>query len=112
MATLNNNILSFNGAIQLKRGSKLMLEASDYVPLAGELLVATDTGDIRIGDGIHSWHDLPAPASAEIVNSFDVDEAGKALDATKGKELNDRVIALEGIIGIDCGEISAPLNNG
>ena len=32
--------------------------------------------------------------------------AGKALDATKGKDLNDRVAVLEGITGIDCGEIS------
>lgn len=82
MATIVDNILVFNGAIQHKRGSKQALEASDYVPRSGELLVATDTGDIRVGDGLHSWRDLPAPSS------------------------------LEGIIGIDCGEVTAPVNNG
>ena len=107
MANINNNILSFNGAIQHKRGTKAALENSDYVPLAGELLVATDTGDIRVGDGVHSFHELPAPTSAEIVNNFEAEAAGKALDALKGKELNDRVTALEGVAGIDCGEITA-----
>ena len=112
MAAIFNNILSFNGSIQLKRGSKDVLETSEYVPRSGELLVATDTGDIRVGDGSHSWHDLPAPASTQIVNSFDVDVAGMALDAIKGKELHERVSTLEGVVGIDCGEVTAPVNNG
>ena len=110
MATINNNILSFNGALQHKRGTKAALDASDYVPLAGELLIAIDTGHIKAGDGSHTWSQLPSPAATEIENSFDAEIAGKALDATKGKNLHDRVTVLEGITGIDCGEILAPTN--
>lgn len=111
MAIINDNIINFTGAIQHKRGSLHALIESHYVPRPGELLVATDTGEIRVGDGTHSWSDLPAPIyAAETFNSFDADTEGKALDALKGKELNERVSVLEGVIGIDCGEISAPNN--
>ena len=104
MATINNNVLVFNGSLQHKRGKKAALYASDYVPAAGELLVATDTGDIRVGDGVHPWRNLPAI----IINSFEVEDEGKALDALKGKELHQRISALESVTGIDCGEINAP----
>lgn len=113
MATINNNILSFSGALQHKRGTKAALDSSDYVPLAGELLVATDTGHIKVGDGTHNWRQLPSPTAneIEIVNAYTEENSGKALDASKGKELNDRVAVLEGVSGIDCGEITAQ-NNG
>ena len=90
MAVIRDNIITFSGAIQHRRGSADTLSVSDYVPLAGELLVATDTGDIRVGDGVHSWAELPTP----------------------NKEILQRISALETFNGIDCGEISAPINNG
>lgn len=111
MATINNNVMTFNGALQHKRGSKAALDSSDYVPAAGEIIIATDTGEIKAGDGTHSWSQLPSPDTTEIVNSYSEENTGKALDATKGKDLNDRVAVLEGITGIDCGEIVAQ-NNG
>ena len=113
MAVINNNVLTFSGALQHKRGSKAVLEASDYVLAAGELVGATDTGDIKLGDGVHTWSQLPSPDTTEIVNDYNEENSGKALDASKGKDLNDRVSVLEGISGIDCGEIIAPdPNNG
>lgn len=108
MANFNNNIMSFDGRLQMKRGISTVLENSDYVPAAGEILVATDTGQIKGGDGVHTWRELPSPDTTEIVNAYTEENAGKALDATKGKDLNDRVAVLEGVSGIDCGEITAP----
>ena len=107
MANFNNNIMSFSGSIQHKRGTKTALDASNYVPAAGEIIIATDTGEIKAGDGVHTWSQLPSPDSTEIVNAYTEENAGKALDATKGKDLNDRVAVLEGVSGIDCGEITA-----
>jgi hypothetical protein len=111
MANFNNNIMSFSGAIQHKRGTAASLAASDYVPAAGEILVATDTGQVKPGDGTHTWSELPSFGGVDIADSYAETVAGKALDATKGKDLNDRVAVLEGVSGIDCGEISAPTQN-
>ena len=109
MATFNNNVLSFNGHLQMKRGTADALNESDYVPVAGELLVATDTGQVKPGDGVHTWRELPTFGGVDIANSFDVSDTGKALDAAKGKELNERLAAFEQLVGIDCGVI--PANN-
>ncbi len=86
MANVYSNVLVINGAIQHKRGTKAALENSEYVPRSGELLVATDTGDIRVGDGTHSWAELPSP----------------------NNDILSRISALEALNGIDCGEITAP----
>ena len=109
MATFNNNVMTFGGRLQMKRGTSDALENSDYVPAAGEIIAAIDTGQIKSGDGTHTWSELPtfSPTSTTVVNSYSEDETGKALDAVKGKDLNDRISAFENLSGIDCGEISA-----
>ena len=106
MATFNSNTMSL-GVIKHKRGTSAALEASSYVPEAGELLAATDTGEIKAGDGTHTWSQLPSFNGTVIVNNYTETTAGKALDAMKGKDLNERVATIEGITGIDCGEITA-----
>ena len=106
MATFNSNVMSISGPIQHKRGTAAALAASDYVPAAGEIVVATDTGFIKVGDGVHTWSELPQADATEIVNDYNEETAGKALDAVKGKDLNDRLTTVEGITGIDCGEIT------
>ena len=60
MATANKGVLAVTSPIQHKRGTSAMLEASNYVPAAGELVLATDTGEIRGGNGIDVWRDLPS----------------------------------------------------
>lgn len=107
MATFNEGVMTITGPIQHKRGTSAALEASDYVPAAGEIVIATDTGRIKAGDGTHTWSELPAYDETEIVNNLTTVTAGKALDAAQGKALNDRVAILEGLSGIDCGEITA-----
>ena len=107
MATFNEGIMTFSGAIQHKRGTSAALTASGYVPAAGEIIIATDTGEIRSGDGVNTWANLPSYDGTEIANNLTTTTTGKALDASQGKALNDRVGTLEGVTGIDCGEITA-----
>ena len=93
--------------IQHKRGTSAILATSGYVPAAGEIIIATDTGEMRAGDGVNTWANLPSYDGTEIANNLTTAASGKALDATQGKALNDRLVTLEGITGIDCGEITA-----
>ena len=69
MATFQNGVMSLNGHIINKHGTLAILEASNYVPSAGELIAATDTGQIRVGDGIHAWTNLPDKNSDEITSA-------------------------------------------
>ena len=107
MATFNEGVMTISGPIQHKRGTSAALAASNYVPAAGEIVIAIDTGEIRGGDGLHTWSNLPSYDGTEVANSYTETTTGKALDAVKGKDLNDRVLVLEGVTGIDCGEITA-----
>lgn len=107
MATINSSVMTFNGPLQHKRGTSAALEASSYVPAAGEIICATDTGVIKAGDSVHTWSELPTADATEVVNAYTEETAGKALDAVKGKDLNDRLALWEGMTGIDCGEITA-----
>ena len=107
MATINGTTMTITGPIQIKRGTQAALEGSDYVPAAGELVGAKDTGLVKMGDGVRTWSQLPSYDGTEIANNYTETTTGKALDATKGKDLNDRLEELEGVTGIDCGEITS-----
>ena len=107
MATFENTKMTITGPIQHKRGTSAVLQASDYVPAAGEIIVATDTGEMKAGNGTNTWAQLPSYDGTEIANNYTETATGKALDAVKGKDLNDRLETVEGITGIDCGEITA-----
>ena len=107
MATFENTKMTITGPIQHKRGTSAALQASDYIPAAGEIVVAYDTGEMKAGDGVKTWAQLPSYDGTEIANNYTETATGKALDAVKGKDLNDRLETVEGITGIDCGEITA-----
>ena len=62
---------------------------------------------MRSGDGTNTWSNLQSYDGTEIANNLTTTTTGKALDASQGKALNDRVGVLEGVTGIDCGEITA-----
>lgn len=104
---INDGSLVISGPIQHKRATSVILATSGYVPAAGEIVIATDTGEIRAGDGVNTWANLASYDGTEVVNSYTETEEGKALDAVKGKDLNDRVTNIENISSIDCGEITA-----
>lgn len=99
MATFLNGVMGISGAIQLKRGTIAALTASSYVPAAGELVGATDTGELRMGDGVHTWAQLPSYDGTQIANNYTETTAGKALDAVKGKDLNERLAFIRGYYG-------------
>ena len=99
MATFNETIMTLSGPIQHKRGTSAALAASNYVPAAGEIVIATDTGEMRSGDGVNTWSNLPSYDGTEIANNLTT--------TTTGKALNDRLGTVEGITGIDCGEITS-----
>ncbi len=68
-------------------------------------LTETELQTVRNGGG---------GSSVEVVNNYTTTTTGKALDAVRGKDLNDRVTTLENssvrldtLTGIDCGEITA-----
>lgn len=107
MATFNEGVMIIEGPVQNKRGTTEALLASSYIPAAGEIVIATDTGEIKGGDGIHTWSELPSFDGTQIANNLTTATTGKALDASQGKALNERIVILEGITGIDCGEITA-----
>ena len=108
MANFNNNVMSISGPILHKRGTEAALNASDYVPAAGEIIVATDTGRIKAGDGVNTWANLASYDETTINNNLTTQTAGTALDAAQGYALNSRLVAVEGITSIDCGEITLP----
>ena len=95
-----------NLTIQLKRGTSVALAASNYIPKAGEIIIATDTGEMRSGDNTHTWSSLPSYDGTEIANNLTTTATGKALDASQGRALGNRVGTLEAVIAIDCGVIS------
>ena len=107
MATITEGNMVLSGPVQHKRGTSEVLAASAYIPAAGEIVVATDTGEMRAGDGTHTWSELPSYDGTQIANDYEQTTAGKALDAMKGKDLNDRVTVIESVTSIDCGEITA-----
>ena len=70
MATFLNGVMSMSRVIQLKMGTAAALTASDYVPAAGELVGAIYTGELRIGDGIHTLGKLPSYDRTQIANNY------------------------------------------
>lgn len=101
-------VMAITGTVQHRRGAEAELMKSGYIPEAGEIVIATDTGRIKAGNGIHTWAQLPAYDETEIVNNLTTATAGKALDAVQGKALNDRLTVIEeGLTGINCGTIVA-----
>lgn len=106
MATISNHVMNISGPILHKRGTTAALEASDYVPSAGEIIIATDNGRIKAGDGVHTWSELPAYDETTINNNLDTQVAGTALDAAQGYAINQRLVAVEDVTSIDCGEIT------
>lgn len=43
----------------VRGGARAALEALNEVPLARELVVQTDTGNLKLGDGVRAYNDLP-----------------------------------------------------
>ena len=105
MQNIEEGILRLKNSLQCKHGVSADLALSDYIPAVGELVIAINTGEIRYGDGINFWKNLKTCDNTRIANNLETYETGQALSAAQGRVLNNRLIILEGIKGIDCGEI-------
>ena len=106
--------------IQLKRGSLMRWETINPILAAGEPGWATDAYVLKVGDGIHSWTELPALTgvnlneediqnavnryfekhSIKITTDTTLTVAGEAADAAAVRELcimsNDEVVLFGG----------------
>ncbi len=71
MAIIDNGSLQMSGSLQHRRAFAEEWEASMYVPAAGEICVATDTGETRIGNGVDTWSNLPNPFKVIVEGHFD-----------------------------------------
>lgn len=69
--------------IQLRKGLRADWLASSVVLANGEPGFATDTGDLRIGDGVHTWSNLPEVTATALTNK--VDKNSSITGATKTK---------------------------
>lgn len=87
--------------LQLKRGGRdYLINRCPYIPEVGEPIFERETGNLKIGDGIHKYKDLPY--------------VGNGLYAADGKSiiLDDNVIKLFGFEGATNGKILAKGEDG
>lgn len=92
---------------QQRRGTAAEWNTSDYVLAAGELGVTTDTGIIKIGDGVNGWNDLPSAfgsaylpilgkaADSELLDGVGIESLVKLVDATTAATA-DKVVRRDG----------------
>lgn len=66
--TITDNTLTLDGILQLRGGTKLALTQKN--PLLGrrEVMIETDTGRMKTGDGVHRWLELPYIGVSEAPN--------------------------------------------
>lgn len=111
---------TFKTTLKLKRGLLMRWEEKNPILDAGEPGWASDAGILKIGDGIHSWTELPALTGVnldeediqnavnryfekhpiKIVTDVTLSVAGEAADAGAVREMcimhNDEVILFGG----------------
>ena len=56
--TINAGVLKLSSGIQLRGGRADILQAVNPVLLEREIMIETDTGKLKIGNGISAWNDL------------------------------------------------------
>lgn len=71
-------------AIQLKRGTASSIAASNYVPLAGEVIVDTDNAEFYAGNGVTPLNALPSNNSKVLAKLNTMDGKLDLLLATAG----------------------------
>ena len=59
MTTIENGVLKPSGVIQLRGGSFEAMSDANPLLARREVAVESDTGKIKVGDGVTLWNDLP-----------------------------------------------------
>lgn len=100
--------------IQFKRAAKSVLDQLTVVPAVGEPIFETDTGRIKIGDGVSTIANLAYSDATEIVDDTTViteqnkaGYAGKAASAKALYELEQEVANID-VENIDGGVLTIP----
>ena len=84
--------------IQFRRGTSEALAAANEVLLAGELVVETDTGKYKFGDGSTAWNDLNYAVGEVVSISNDIlnyHNAGAHNALYRGKNLGSTITAAQ-----------------
>ena len=66
--TIADNILTLDGILQLRGGTKAALAQKNQLLGRREVMIETDTGRMKTGDGIHRWLELPYTGVSEAPN--------------------------------------------
>ena len=56
--SVSNTTLQLTDSIQLRGGTAEALATENPIPKAREIMVETDTGKAKVGNGTSSWNDL------------------------------------------------------
>lgn len=81
--------LFMGGSVQHKRASASEWESSVYVPFNGEICVATDTGEIRVGNGVDTWSNLPNPYKKDVPLSEQENNPMDTISSIRTPFIND-----------------------
>ena len=70
--TIQNGVLLPSGVIQLRGGTFEAMSQANPLLARREIAVEIDSGKIKVGDGVHSWNELPyAGGSMEFPDNDD-----------------------------------------
>jgi hypothetical protein len=90
--------------MQQRRATEAVWTTSEYILSAGELGVTTDTGIIKIGDGVNSWSELdPAfnsqylpilgtAANSELLDGIGSESFAKVVDVPTNEDLDAAIV--------------------
>ena len=88
--------------IQLRRATEQ--EWIDYDPIlhVGEPALSTDVYKLKIGDGIHQWHEIPYLTSTELNELSEELRQELEFEAGNGLVKEGNEVSLDDLI-VDCG---------
>lgn len=55
----SSEVIVVRGVIQMRGGTSDKLRAANPIPQYRELMIETDTGRVKAGDGVRTWTELP-----------------------------------------------------
>ncbi len=111
--SITNGILRLDNGIQLRGGTAEVLSGKDVVPSEREIIIETDTGKFKIGDGVTSWGKLEyANGNAQDIgdiSTLKTDNKDKLVKAVN--EIVDNIGALTGLTTSDKTSLVTAINS-
>lgn len=88
--------------IQLRRAKEQEWIELDPILRVGEPALSTDVYKLKIGDGIHQWHEIPYLTSTELMELAEELREEFDVEAGNGLVKNGAELSLDSLI-LDCG---------